>query len=157
MPTSSAASAAPATDTRREGERLETERARDTAAGSNGVLWCAPSQACICQTTRSDSYEQVNQMGTSWGKALAHPVWQFHGYLVQILLGSAPKRAFSQPRQRKASQHTPRRPPRPCVASPPPRARPSGGRSAAIPPQHGRARAGSKLPGGPQRGAAHRR
>ena len=62
-----------------QGERLETERARDTAAGSNGVLWCAPSQACICQTTRSDSYEQVNQVGTSWGKALAHPVWQFHG------------------------------------------------------------------------------
>ena len=67
------------------------------------------------------------------------------------------KRAFSQPRERKASQHTPRRPPRPCVASPPPRARPSGGRSAAIPPQHGRTRAGSKLPAGPQRGAAHHR
>ena len=117
----------------------------------------APSQACICQTTRSDSYEQVNQVGTSWGKALAHPVYQFHGYLVQILLGSAPKRAFSQPRQRKASQHTARRPPRPCVASPPPRARPSGGRSAAIPPQHGRTRAGSKLPAGPQRRAAHHR
>ena len=52
---------------------------------------------------------------------------------------------------------TTQRPPRPCATSPPPRARPSGGRSAAIPPQHGRTRAGSKLPAGPQRGAAHHR
>ena len=44
-----------------------------------------------------------------------------------------------------------------CVASPPPRARPSGGRPAAIPPQHGRTRASSKLPAGPQRRAAHHR
>ena len=32
-----------------------------------------------------------------------------------------------------------------------------GGRSAAIPPQHGRTRADSKLPAGPQRRAAHHR
>ena len=52
---------------------------RDTAAGSNGVLWCAPSQACNTKTARSISPEQVNQVGTSWGKALAHPGWEFHG------------------------------------------------------------------------------
>ena len=69
----------------------------------------------------------------------------------------APKRAFSQPRERKASKDTTQRPPRPCATSPPPRARPSGGRSAAIPPQHGRTRAGSKLPAGSQRGASHHR
>ena len=39
----------------------------------------APSQACSCQTARSVFCEQVNQVGTSWGKALAHPVYQFHG------------------------------------------------------------------------------
>ena len=117
----------------------------------------APSQACNAKTDLSDFLKLAQRVGNGWGKALAHPVYQFHGQISKILLRSAPKRAFSQPLEKKASKDTTQRPPRPCATSPPPRARPSGGRSTAIPPQHGRTRAGSKLPAGPQRGAAHHR
>ena len=117
----------------------------------------APSQACNAKTARSFLYEQVKHVGNSWGKALAHEKVKFHRYFAKILRGSAPKRAFSQPRERKASKDTTQRPPRPCATSPPPRARPSGGRPTTIPPQHGRTRASSKLPAGPQRRAAHHR
>ena len=117
----------------------------------------APSQACNTKTARSISPEQVKQVGTRVGKALSHEKRTFHGEFSKILRASAPKRAFSQPRERKASKDTTQRPPRPCATSPPPRARSSGGRPTAIPPQHGRTRASSKLPAGPQRRAAHHR
>ena len=86
----------------------------------------APSQACNAKTARSIAPEQVKQVGNSWGKALAHEKRTFHGQFAKILRASAPKRAFSQPRERKASKDTTQRPPRPCATSSPPRARPSG-------------------------------
>ena len=38
----------------------------------------APSQACNAKTARSILCEQVKQVGYSWGKDLAHPVYKFH-------------------------------------------------------------------------------
>ena len=56
----------------RQREAHERKVSRDTKKS-------APSQACICQTTRSVFSEQVTQVGNSWGKALAHPSCRFHG------------------------------------------------------------------------------
>jgi hypothetical protein len=112
-------------------EAHERKVSRDTTKS-------APSQACICQTTRSVLYEQVNQVGTTNGGRLSRTVFGDSTVRSRKYFLEAPQNALSRSRSRGRRQKTPRNGPlAPAPQAPhharapaeddPPRSRPSTG------------------------------